>query len=69
MKLGKIINDSIVLVDVEDGMEVNGTRTEQDLYNDGYKKACLYYGDGKTEWIEYPTCFVEELIIEIKENE
>lgn len=69
MKLGKIINDNIELIEVENGLEVDGLRTEQELYNDGYKKACLYYGDCKTTWTEYPTCFVEEPIIEIEENE
>lgn len=55
------------LVEVEDGHEVGGDRTEQQLYDDGYKKACLYHGEAQeTEWVEYPTCWVE---VEINNQE
>ena len=68
MKLGKFINNEVDLIEVEDGMEVNGSRTEQELYANGYKKACLCHEDGETVWTEYPTCLVEELIPNV-ENE
>lgn len=60
MKLAKIIDNEVVLIDVEDGKEVNGSRTEKALYQDGYKKACPT-PDGEGIWKEYPTCFVQEV--------
>ena len=57
MKLLKYINDMPYLIDVEDGHEVGGNRTEQQLYDLGYKKACGD-GHGNGDWVEYPTCFV-----------
>lgn len=57
MKLAKQINGQINLVEVEDGHEVGGDRTEHQLYADGYKKACGD-GQGDGEWVEHPTCFV-----------
>ena len=57
MKLGRKQNNDINLVEVENGHEVNGERTEEQLYAEGYKKACVNTeNDG--EWVEYPTCFV-----------
>ena len=68
MKLAKYINGTLNLVEVEDGYEVGGNRTEQQFYADGWKKACLYQGEAQeTKWIEYPTCFVEEAVINIEE--
>lgn len=53
-------------IDVENGKEVNGNRTEEQLYAEGYKKACPYMGNeqGERVWVEYPRCWVEELIPE-----
>lgn len=60
MKLAKQTNGTMNLVEVEDGHEVGGDRTEQQFYADGYKKACEYHGEAQeTEWVEYPTCWVE----------
>ena len=56
MKLGKIINEVLVLLDCEDGQEVGGNRSEQELLADGWKPACE--GEGEGEWVEYPACFV-----------
>ena len=64
MKLGKIINGEIILVEVEDGKEIGGQRSEAELYNEGYKKACENPDGG--EWKEYPTCLVQE---KTEENE
>ena len=50
---------------MENGQEVGGRqRSEAELYEQGYKKACPYEGDdtGEKEWREYATCFVEELM-------
>lgn len=62
MYLGKLTNDTADLVEVENGIEVNGERTEAELYNLGYKKACLADTTNPTRWVEYPTCIVEEEI-------
>lgn len=58
MKLAKIIDEGVILVEVENGIEVGGTRSEQGLYTDGFKKACPSPSE-TGEWIEYPTCFVQ----------
>lgn len=66
MYLAKRINGVIDLVEVEGGVEVTRKkkkRTEAELYQEGYKKACLTprAQDTDTEkWSEYPTCFVQE---------
>ena len=66
MKLGKIVNGSVVLVEVEGGKEFGGQRTEAQLIADGFKTACPYLGseDGEKEWKDYGTCIVEELVPE-----
>lgn len=72
MKLGKIIDNRIVLIDVENGAELDGEhRSEINLYKDGWKKACplLETPTEPTEWIEYPTCFVEQIKIMNIEDE
>lgn len=61
MKLGKITNGAIDLIEVENGEEITREktkRTEAELYSDGYKKACPSE-DGTGEWSEYPTCLVQ----------
>ena len=63
MKLGKYISGTFTLVEVENGVEVTKKkekRTEDELYADGYKKACPMEGEGEYFWKEYPTCFVQE---------
>ncbi len=70
MKLGKIIDGAIDLVEVENGKEVTKSRrkrTEESLYNNGYKKACPS-PDGTGIWREYPSCLVQEPESEIKEE-
>lgn len=59
MKLGKIKDGAVELIEVEGGKELGGVRTEEQLYAEGFKKACPT-PDGTGEWIEYPTCFVQE---------
>lgn len=66
MKLAKLTDGSIDLVEVEDGKEVGGQRSEESLYADGYKKACPS-SNGEGEWKEYPTCWVQEEVIETEE--
>lgn len=64
MKLGKISNGEIILVEVEDGIEVGGTRSVAELYADGYKTACPYIGSetGESAWRDYGSCLVEEIV-------
>lgn len=63
MKLGKLINGAADLIECEGGKEVNGERTEAELYAEGYKKACLTpkeHDDDTEVWHEYATCLVQE---------
>lgn len=62
MKLGKITNGNITLVECENGIEVGGTHTEEYYYSQGYKKVCLTEKDNDTDiegWSEYHTCIVQ----------
>lgn len=62
MKLGKIENNSIILIDIENGLEVGGVQTEEELYSLGFKKACLTdkpSGNAIERWEEYQTCIVQ----------
>lgn len=69
MKLARQTNGTMNLVEVEDGHEVGGDRTEEQLYLEGYKKACEYHGEAQeTEWVEYPTCWVEVEVVDIEET-
>ena len=71
MKLGKIIDGIVTLVECENGQEVGGTRTEEQLYNEGFKKACLTPRGSETDteqWNEYPTCIVQTWIPEPTEE-
>lgn len=63
MFLGKIINNSIELVECEQGKELNGEKTVEQLYALGYKKACLTDKNSDSDiesWVEYLTCIVQE---------
>ena len=69
MKLGKITDGTVDLVDVENGKEITKSRrkrTEPQLYAAGYKKACPSE-DGTGEWKEYPGCLVQESNIQTEE--
>ena len=62
MKLGKITNGNITLVECENGIEVGGIRREEEFYKDGYKKVCLSEKDSPTDiegWEEYENCIVQ----------
>lgn len=63
MKLGKKNEyDDMVLVECEHGMEVKGTRTEEELREDGYKNACEIERPSDSaicEWLEYTDCWVQ----------
>ena len=62
MYLGKKINGEMVLVECENGNEVNGSRTEEALRADGFKNACLVAKPSETAaetWEEYEDCFIQ----------
>ena len=63
MKVGKF-NDAgeIILVECENGQEVGGERTLEELYADGYKNVCTVDQPSETAtctYDEYDTCFVQ----------
>ena len=65
MEVGKLINGTAELIEVENGIEVGGERTEEELYALGYKKACPMprpSEEATENWREYPTCLVQEWI-------
>lgn len=62
MYLGKIYNENMMLVECENGHEVNGSRTEAELREDGYKNACMVERPSETAtetWKEYEDCYVQ----------
>ena len=62
MYLGKLNGEKMMLVECEDGREVGGIRTEQELREEGYKNACLVEKPSETAvetWQEYDDCFVQ----------
>lgn len=59
MKLGKIINGEMSLVECENGIEVNGTRSEESLLEEGYKPVCEIETDGEPVYEDYGTCFIQ----------
>lgn len=62
MKLGKKINDYMLLVECEQGMEVCGERTNDELYADGYKDVCEVERPSDSAWCsyeDYGTCYVQ----------
>jgi len=68
MYLGKIINGTADLVQVENGIEVTrrkAKRTEAELYALGYKKACFTPKENEDDtevWHEYATCLIQEWV-------
>lgn len=63
MKYGKLINNSLDIKEVEKGIEVGGTTTEQQLIEQGYKPLCEIEKPEGAEYFvyrEYDACFVQE---------
>lgn len=73
MKYGKLINDTLEIKEVEQGIEVNGTLSEQEIINMGYKPVCETESPDKkatVEYVEYDACIVQEWIAEnVEEHE
>ena len=63
MKVGKLNEfGEMLLVECEQGMEVGGSRTTEELYVDGYKDVCEIERpseDAVMTWQEYEGCFVQ----------
>ena len=62
MKLGKKIDETMLLVECEQGMEVGGERTTEELYADGYKDVCEVERPSDSAWCsyeDYGTCYVQ----------
>ena len=62
MKIGKYNNDTFITIDCENGKEVNGERTVEELYALGYKDVCEVAQPSETAtctYEEYDTCFVQ----------
>lgn len=63
MKYGKLINNNLDIKEVEKGIEVGGTTTEQQLKEQGYKPVCEVEEPEGSEYFvyrEYDACFVQE---------
>lgn len=62
MKIGKYNNDTFLTIDCENGKEVGGNRTLEELYAQGYKNVCLVEKPSETAtctYEDYGTCFVQ----------
>ena len=62
MKVGKFINQAMALVECENGKEVGGSRTVEQLYVDGYKDVCEVEKPSETSvmsYQEFETCFIQ----------
>lgn len=62
MKIGKYNNDEFVTIECENGKEINGDRTLEELYEDGYKDVCEVEAPNETStyvYQDYGTCFVQ----------
>lgn len=63
MKYGKLINDTLEIKEFENGMEVGGSLTEQQIIAQGYRRYCeTEKPEGADFFInrEYETCIVQE---------
>lgn len=67
MKYGKLINGSLDIKEVEQGVEVNGMLSEQEIVEMGYKPFCETEQTDENavvKYTEYETCIVQEWIAE-----
>lgn len=63
MKYGKLINDTLEIKEFENGMEVGGSLTEQQIIAQGYKPYCETEKPEEADFFinrEYETCIVQE---------
>lgn len=72
MKYAKIENDQLLVKEVENGREMNGELTEEDIISQGYKPYCEVEKPEGAEYSinrEYDSCIVQEWISESIKNE
>jgi hypothetical protein len=63
MKYGKLINDTLEIKEFENGMEVGGSLTEQQIIAQGYKPYCETEKPEEADFFinrEHETCIVQE---------
>ena len=63
MKYGKLINDTLEIKEFENGMEVGGSLTEQQIISQGYKPYCETEKPEEADFFinrEHETCIVQE---------
>lgn len=71
MKYAKIENDQLLVKEVENGREMNGELTEEDIISQGYKPLCEIEkpsDDAEENYKEYESCIVQEWTLKQKEN-
>lgn len=62
MKYGKLINETLDIKNVEKGIEVGGSLTEEELIKNGYKPVCEIEKPSDANfyvYVDYETCFVQ----------
>lgn len=67
MKYGKLINETLDIKDVEKGVGIGGSLTEEEIIKGGYKPVCEVEKPSDANsciYKEYETCFVQEWITE-----
>ena len=67
----KLINESLDIKEVEQGVEVNGTLSEQEIVEMGYKPFCETEQTDENavvKYTEYETCIVQEWTVENEEE-
>lgn len=71
MKYAKLSNETLDVKEVENGKEVSGSLTEQQIIEQGYKHLCEVEkpsDDSVVKYVEYDSCIVQEWILEQEEN-
>lgn len=66
MKYAKITNETLDIKEVENGKEVSGNLTEQQIIAQGYKPYCEIekpQDDAVVKHVEYENCIVQEWVI------
>lgn len=72
MKYAKLINERLDIKEVEQGVEVNGTLSEQEIVEMDYKPFCETEQTDENavvKYTEYETCIVQEWTVENEEYE
>lgn len=72
MKYGKFINEALDVKEVENGVEVGGSLTQQQIVDKGYKPLCEVEGPddvAECTYKEYEECIVQEWVIDSEVEE